>query len=1349
MAQYSNKSIEELRFEDYSKGNKGGNAPAQQGNFMQPNALGNSTLGNSTLGQSTAGNPFSNIGAAQNPLQSSAFPAFTPSNQGNQQTPAPAFQPSTNFTSSFTFPSANPAPSLSDPTKPTFSSSLTAPSLTTPAFNFNKPSGSTPAPAFPSLSAPSTGFQLTTPSQPFTLNQPQQTATDTKSTFNMPQFNTNSFQPAPSIGFQSFNQQPNTMNNTFTMGPTMNQMNQMSQMNMPPPAPPQPIYSTDTVRQKIDFLVKRRVEMVSEAKSSSNEVEIFPKSSIVSSLHGEKENRNSRRIIPRGMRTKLVESTFSTSVDFSHLARNERTSMVSSFSDTKKFKIAAFPDQLLEMSVPILSDTPVRKLLNHPANDNDEEENRLFSNFDGPSALDSPYSKAPEVDATMENSSILDRVSQQLENSIYEDLLTFSLNGYQTIPDLKNFSDSELENVEDFTVIKPNIGKILWPGVTNLRDVQLSRIINIKPKEVFVYEDVPAPPVGTELNKNAVVSLYGIYPKEATEEGYKSLLHRLNTFCQKNDADFISYDKKGGEWTFQVFHFSRYGFDDDDEAENNNNNSQPMETTAVNPGQSFASPNHTENIEKLKMIFTTKKSSPTKTFVEEKITVPSIRYLPSTIDELIPPVPKPTYSKGSLPANVPSFRSKTLKDRLSRSFRVGWALDGKLCQISGFQLQITSPFAPPTESTKSDVKLLGDFLEFFVKLKSGSFSDDRIFMELVRFLTERFSSTNGETNKLLQLAVTLLNSTFGQPLSHSSSKNPIPVLSIPGDYPPESLQRRYTIFKDWLKEAVSMFQNEFTSPNRLNLDLTFVNSNLATAAKKFQMQGAFRSALVATQIGRDAFHKALNEQQLYSWDTISTANRSSAFQISLPGMWFETTFLPNLQDFHWMEIIACVYWYYYHSEGSLQSSLVYFQQLVEQNSSIRSNNENFYENSLFNLLHFLFPTNSSQVHQYGLTALKPEGFHNHTLNFIDSFLLILVLETLHVIPPNSFPSLLLRQQLMFQLLSLASHQSFSSSSIWKTIFYLILSFDSTSSPTARYPAASQGQKLILQDLIGYCPINEILSLIHHPFFLSPPNHSQRNFQLGISELLFYAGFQLNAHNFVDNLHFFEEFKMIIPLHSQHWPTDQDAFIETLIISLLHYFYVHFSQGKVSRDAHGQNQDLNYFELQKIMKTFQLLIDNHYSATTDNVWIYCYRMISSFVEIQISSLELLSNQNNNDHQHHQLDQLQQIQQLSEKCVKLENLILFYWTKNYSFLHDEKKFHFLFQNIQTHLFQIMLTLQREKLSLELFPLIYAASQNYQISSSSKDPVNNPLNIQESLLVHTLDYAHMTCLYNADKL
>ncbi|KER30165.1 hypothetical protein T265_03325 [Opisthorchis viverrini] len=150
--------------------------------------------------------------------------------------------------------------------------------------------------------------------------------------------------------------------------------------------------------------------------------------------------------------------------------------------------------------------------------------------------------------------------------------------GYYTLPTLEELEalvDSEGQCVvEDFVVGRRHYGHILFPGNTELTDLDLDSIVHIRRREVVVYpDDEKKPPVGCGLNKRAEICLESIWPTDkATREPIKSperlglmrFEERLERATRRMDARFIEYRPESGSWVFEVKHFSKYRLEDSD-----------------------------------------------------------------------------------------------------------------------------------------------------------------------------------------------------------------------------------------------------------------------------------------------------------------------------------------------------------------------------------------------------------------------------------------------------------------------------------------------------------------------------------------------------------------------------------------------------------------------------------------------------------------------------------------------------------------------------------------------------------------------------------------------------------------
>ncbi|TYZ59325.1 hypothetical protein PybrP1_004970, partial [[Pythium] brassicae (nom. inval.)] len=130
---------------------------------------------------------------------------------------------------------------------------------------------------------------------------------------------------------------------------------------------------------------------------------------------------------------------------------------------------------------------------------------------------------------------------------------------------LQRMTDSELSEVDGFTVGCKGLGSVEWIGKTDVRHLNLDELVFFEKKEVIVYKDDDQKhELGSGLNRPAIVELLGIFPprKSSSAEAYRE---KVKERTSDIGATFLDYSAATGVWRFRVEHFSRYGFDDDDE----------------------------------------------------------------------------------------------------------------------------------------------------------------------------------------------------------------------------------------------------------------------------------------------------------------------------------------------------------------------------------------------------------------------------------------------------------------------------------------------------------------------------------------------------------------------------------------------------------------------------------------------------------------------------------------------------------------------------------------------------------------------------------------------------------------
>uniref|UniRef100_A0A8C7JX49 Nuclear pore complex protein Nup98-Nup96 n=1 Tax=Oncorhynchus kisutch TaxID=8019 RepID=A0A8C7JX49_ONCKI len=153
--------------------------------------------------------------------------------------------------------------------------------------------------------------------------------------------------------------------------------------------------------------------------------------------------------------------------------------------------------------------------------------------------------------------------------------------GYYTIPAMDELAKMVDENgvcvVENFTVGRKGYGSVFFHGEVNVTGLNLDEIVHFRRKEVIVYpDDKNKPAEGEGLNRRAEVTLDGVWPNDKTtctqiknperlsEMNYEG---RLENASRKQGARFLEYRPETGSWVFEVAHFSKYGLQDSDEDE--------------------------------------------------------------------------------------------------------------------------------------------------------------------------------------------------------------------------------------------------------------------------------------------------------------------------------------------------------------------------------------------------------------------------------------------------------------------------------------------------------------------------------------------------------------------------------------------------------------------------------------------------------------------------------------------------------------------------------------------------------------------------------------------------------------
>nr|XP_032528154.1 nuclear pore complex protein Nup98-Nup96 isoform X3 [Danaus plexippus plexippus] len=176
--------------------------------------------------------------------------------------------------------------------------------------------------------------------------------------------------------------------------------------------------------------------------------------------------------------------------------------------------------------------------------------------------------------------------------------------GYYTIPSLEEMTEYLRPDgscrVPHLTIGRKNYGNVFYDCEIDVAGLDLDHLVHFLNKEVIIYpEDEGKPPVGSGLNRRAVVTLERVWPRDKTERrpvtepdrllkmDYEGKLRRV---CDKHDTKFIEYRPQTGSWVFRVEHFSKYGLTDSDEEDDITPNILKRQLVDQNLQQSAAPP---------------------------------------------------------------------------------------------------------------------------------------------------------------------------------------------------------------------------------------------------------------------------------------------------------------------------------------------------------------------------------------------------------------------------------------------------------------------------------------------------------------------------------------------------------------------------------------------------------------------------------------------------------------------------------------------------------------------------------------------------------------------------------------
>lgn len=166
-----------------------------------------------------------------------------------------------------------------------------------------------------------------------------------------------------------------------------------------------------------------------------------------------------------------------------------------------------------------------------------------------------------------------------------------TLPGYTTVPslaELQRMTTEQLRRVDNFTIMHVEHGKVEWLDPVDVTDLDLDILVKFEPKSLEIYPDESKKPaVGSQLNSSARVTLRHCWPKAKdssssssssssspsavpehakkpgeigpsmfTDAELDKYERRLQQYTkQLPSARFVYYDRRRGDWTFELDHF--------------------------------------------------------------------------------------------------------------------------------------------------------------------------------------------------------------------------------------------------------------------------------------------------------------------------------------------------------------------------------------------------------------------------------------------------------------------------------------------------------------------------------------------------------------------------------------------------------------------------------------------------------------------------------------------------------------------------------------------------------------------------------------------------------------------------
>lgn len=568
MTIYANCNLDELRWEDYKKGNKGGSGTTA-GFGVTGSTFGGSGLtggGNTSFSFGSPGGGLGLMGAAPStgfsfasqPTLAVSGPSFGTGSflsGGTSVTPssAPSFSFSTPSSSSaFSFPGSSSSGtgftsgfSLGGSTstassQPTFSFQSSASQASAPSpFSFSLGGSSTPGFGFQSSSGGVSNAFGSTPSNFSFSSAPSQ---GTAPGFSFSSFGPTQLNPAQQQTFEaSLTQDPYGKLPVFFENP-----GNIGSTAAAPATPAQmPALRKSALRASTPFYRSTPTPSsmkVRGSKTGTLQREMADKSEFVKDLFA--HNKSVKKLV-------VADGEMATP-----LFRDKRKDVDSIDSTPQTPSVLSHSEKKTSVDSPIdyPSNTPIMQT---------------------PAGLKTPgIHWSDTVDKLQESTKQnIPTYSRELSSSDFEKkpMKFVSKDGYFIKPSYDELMKLDsLKSVPNFVIGREGIGTISFLEPVDLTGANINSIVNFEPTKVEVYsDDDTKPPYGQGLNRRAMITLYKCFPKTGSpgKESF-SFAERLQKRCKKFGADFVSYKPDSGEWMFRVKHFSKYGVDDSDEEDN-------------------------------------------------------------------------------------------------------------------------------------------------------------------------------------------------------------------------------------------------------------------------------------------------------------------------------------------------------------------------------------------------------------------------------------------------------------------------------------------------------------------------------------------------------------------------------------------------------------------------------------------------------------------------------------------------------------------------------------------------------------------------------------------------------------